>query len=228
VGNMEIWLTCSTDDGASWAEPTDITSQVKDPRSSFAIVGPGLGIQLRNGRLLIPSYFKTDWGKATYCNTIWSDDHGKTWQHGEPVEEGGNECQAVELNDGRIMLNMRNHRGTKRRMVSISDDGGATWSTPVLDETLVEPTCQASILRCEAGILFSNPAGHGRRDMTVRLSRDEGQTWPESGVLYTGPSGYSCLTNLSDGSIGCLFENGNEDYCETITFARFGLEWLKG
>lgn len=232
VGNIEIWLSCSADEGATWAAPMDITAQVKHLEASFAIVGPGRGIQLRNGRLLIPSYFKTDWGKATFCNAIWSDDHGKTWQHGAAADEGGNECQAVELEDGRIMLNMRNHRGDGQRIIALSEDGGATWSPTYLEPQLIEPRCQASILRCEAGILFSNPASNGRENMTVRLSRNEGQTWTESRVLWPGPAGYSCLTTLEDRAVGCLYEQGDNyeqpgSYHQRIAFARFGLDWLE-
>jgi len=229
VGNIEVWVTKSTDDGATWAEPVDITSQVKDPRADFIIIGPGISTQLSSGRLLIPSYFKTGWGEKTFTNAMWSDDHGQTWQHGEVCTEGGNECQAVELSDGRVMLNMRNHRGEKegrRRLVAISEDGGATWGEAYLDDTLIEPTCQGSILRGEAGILFSNPAAEGRTNLTVRLSHDEGQTWAHSRELNEGRSGYSCLTNLESGVIGCLYENGAEHYTEQLSFARFGLEWL--
>jgi sialidase-1 len=226
VGRIEVWLTCSSDDGATWADPTDITSQVQDPRSSFAIIGPGVGIQLRNGRLLIPAYFKTGFGKETFTNALWSDDHGKTWQHGTVCTQGANECQAVELSDGSIMLNMRNHRGDKQRLVAISQNGGMTWGEARLEPQLVEPVCQASILGCAAGMLFSNPASTGRTNMTVKLSRDEGKTWSAGRELWPGPSGYSCLTILNDGTVGCLYEQGDEDYCERLVFARFELDWL--
>jgi len=63
--------------------------------------------------------------------------------------------------------------------------------------------------------------------MTVRLSYDEGKTWPVSRVLYPGPSAYSCLAVLPDGDIVCLYEAGQEHPYEKIVFARFGLDWLE-
>ncbi len=82
-------------------------------------------------------------------------------------------------------------------------------------------------------LLFSNPAsapspGQSRGDrvnMTVRLSYDEGRTWPVSKLLHDDPSAYSCLAVLPDGDIGCLYEGGETRYGK-IVFARFSLEWL--
>jgi len=172
---------------------------------------------------------------------IYSDDHGKSWQLGGSVSGGCNECQVVELADGRLMLNMRmQENGQGKRGVATSRDGGVTWSELKLDPVLIEPVCQASLLRYTLAstggknrLLFSNPAsapapGQSRGDrvkMTVRLSHDEGRTWPVSKCLHDGPSAYSCLAALPDGDIGCLYEGGKTRYGE-IVFARFSLEWL--
>ena len=142
-----------------------------------------------------------------------------------------NECQVVELADGSLMLNMRSYRGNNRRLVAISKDGGVTFSKPVEDEALIEPVCQASILRLpgeKGGILFSNPASTKREKMTVRLSRDEGKTWPHAKALHAGPAAYSCLAVLPDGDIGCLYERGDKNPYETITLARFTRGWVAG
>ena len=64
--------------------------------------------------------------------------------------------------------------------------------------------------------------------MTVRLSYDEGKTWAASRQIYAGPSAYSCLVGLREMEVGCLYERGNKTAYETITFARFSLEWLTG
>jgi sialidase-1 len=108
-------------------------------------------------------------------------------------------------------------------------DGGDSFSTPVEDPELVEPVCQASIVRYpgeRGGILFSNPASTKRERMTVRLSRDEGKTWAHARVLNTGPSAYSCLAVLPDGTVACLYERGERSPYETLTLARFPLNWL--
>ena len=148
-----------------------------------------------------------------------------------------NESQVVELADGAggLLLNMRNTAKAARRAQSLSHDGGQTWTAPEYPPELVEPRCQASILRYnwpnakEPGrIIFSNPSSPRRRDLTVRLSRDDGKTWPVSRTLHEGPAAYSCLALLPDKTIGCLYECGHTNAYEKITFARFPLAWLEG
>jgi sialidase-1 len=142
-----------------------------------------------------------------------------------------NECAVVELADGRLMLNMRSYRGKKRRGVATSDDGGQSWSEVTDDATLVEPVCQASLIRYtwpdgdgKNLLLFSNPASESARvRLTVRASRDDGATWPVSRLLYEGSSAYSSMAVLGDGQIGVLYER--DDYGR-ISLARFGLDWL--
>jgi sialidase-1 len=92
---------------------------------------------------------------------------------------------------------------------------------------LLEPICQGSILRVKDDmVLFSNPASLKREKLTVRLSNDGGRTWPVAKLINPKPSAYSCLTVLPDGQIGILYENGERDSYERITFMRFGVEWL--
>jgi sialidase-1 len=137
----------------------------------------------------------------------------------------------VERADGALLLNIRSYRGNNRRLVAVSKDGGETWSEPVEDDALIEPVCQASIVRhggAGGGLLFANPASTKREKLTVRLSRDEGKTWPVARVLHEGPAAYSCLAALPDGMVGCLYERGDKHAYETITFARFSLRWLLG
>jgi sialidase-1 len=117
--------------------------------------------------------------------------------------------------------------------VSISEDGGLTWSRLRYDATLVEPVCQASFLRytkrpefARNRLLFANPADTKRIKMTVRLSYDEGKTWPVAKELHAGPSAYSALAILPIGDVICLYERGKKHAYETITLARFSLGWL--
>jgi sialidase-1 len=203
---------------------------VKKPGWTWYATGPGVGIQLKGGRLLIPCDSKSDGGKVRESHVIFSDDGGKSWKVGGVVGPDCNECQAVELADGSVMLNMRSFRGNNRRLVAVSTDGGETFTKPVEDKELVEPVCQASILRLpgeKGGLLFSNPASTRREKMTVRLSTDEGKTWAHARELHAGPAAYSCLTVLPGGEIGCLYERGDKNPYEEIVFARFGREWLR-
>jgi sialidase-1 len=226
-GKRTVWHAQSADDGATWSKPVEITRDVKKPDWTWYATGPGVGIQLESGRLLVPCDNKVIGTRAHQSHVIYSDDSGKTWKLGGVVGPACNECQAVELSDGSVMLNIRSYRGDKRRLVAISKDGGETFGALTPDETLIEPVCQASILRYtgkDGGILFSNPASTKRENMTVRLSRDEGKTWPYALNLFPGQSAYSSLAVLSDGSIACLYEAGEKHYSHGLTFARFTID----
>jgi sialidase-1 len=230
-GSREVLICHSDDDGATWSEPQNITARAKKPDWGWYATGPGCGIQLADGRLVIPCDHRVAGApdeKASHSHVIFSDDHGKTWQIGGTVaDDKTNECQVVELDDGTLLLNMRSHHGRNRRAVATSRDRGETWSEATFDDALIEPTCQASMIRLadSNAILFANPASKKRERMTVRLSRDGGKTWPAAGVLYDGPAAYSSLVALPDGRAGCLFEKGKY---ESIVFARFDLGWVSG
>jgi photosystem II stability/assembly factor-like uncharacterized protein len=230
-----VFVITSDDDGKTWSDARDITRCAKRETGWTGILtGPGLGIQKRRaphaGRIVIPCAHGPvgQW----HCYTIHSDDNGETWELGGEVPDPlGNECQVVELADGRLMINTRSYRKKSCRAVILSEDGGATWSSMQDEPALLEPVCQGSILRYSdpldgepSRLLFSNPAHRSQRENgTVRLSLDEGKTWSRQSVLVPGYFGYSCLTRLSDGRVGCLYETAG---CREIRFASFLLEWL--
>ncbi len=229
-GARTVWVTRSGDDGETWTKPAEITKAVSKPDWGWYATGPGVGIQTTTGRLVIPCDNYVKGSKKRQSHVIYSDDKGRTWKLGGVVGPHCNECQVAERADGVLVLNMRNYRGTNRRAISLSKDGGETWSEPADDPALLEPVCQASLIRLpgEKGeMLFSNPASKKRENMTVRLSRDGGKTWPASGVLYAGPSAYSCLVALPGGGAACLYERGKKGPYESIHLARFPLDWLK-
>ncbi len=230
-GSRTVWVTKSSDDGVSWAKPTEITKDVKRPDWTWYATGPGVGIQLKSGRLVIPCDNKVAGTKARQSHVITSDDHGSTWKLGGVVGPNCNESQIVERSDGSLLLNMRSYQANNRRLIATSTDGGLTFTKPVEGPTLIEPVCQASILsypREKGHVLFSNPASLKRERMTVRLSTDDGKTWSFARELHAGPAAYSCLTVLPDGQVGCLYERGEKHPYEAIVFSRFTLGWLMG
>ena len=236
-----VYVMHSKNDGRTWSKPKEITTDVKKPDWTWYATGPGSGIQLQHGphkgRLVIPcDHIEAD-TKHYYSHVIYSDDHGKSWQlGGSTPQHQVNECEVVELPEGKMMLNMRNYdRSQKNRQVTISEDGGITWNEHRFDPALIEPICQAGIERYswpqggeKSVILFSNPASRkGRENMTVRASFDEGQSWPASRVLHAGPSAYSDLAVLPNGEIACLYEAGEGQPYESIVFAGFPLSYLE-
>jgi sialidase-1 len=224
-----VFVQCSSDDGKSWSEPREITGDVKRPEWTWYATGPVNGIQVEHGkfrgRLIIPCDHIEAGTKKYFSHTIFSDDGGRTWTlGGSTPSDQVNECTVAEVADGNLLLNMRNYSSAHVRQTSISSDGGATWSELRGDSTLIEPICQASLIRCEPGgrkpfLAFSNPASpNSRTGMTVRISFDDGKTWKENHRVYDGPSAYSNLVMLPDGNLALLFEAGTKSPYEGIVF----------
>lgn len=228
-----IMVTFSKDDGKNWAPLRDISAAGRKSNWTWYGTGPGIGIQLKSGRLLIPSYHAEAESKIYRSHMLFSDDHGKTWQLGDSVGDMVSECQVAERRDGGLVLSMRTLTGKGQRTIALSKDSGQTWSQTVLDANLYDPGCQASLFRWSTGgeqnkpfWLYSHPAGpKGRRDLTVRFSGDEGRSWTTSKLLRAGDSQYSCLAAMPDRSLGCLYDcwvDGNY----RLFFVRFGADWL--
>jgi sialidase-1 len=254
----------SSDEGRTFSAPVEITAALEKlrPRYPWRVLatGPGHGIRLRNGRLLVPVWLSRGTGghahRPSALTTIYSDDRGKTWHAGAIVASekmpltNPNESVAVQLADGRVMLNIRSESKEQRRAVAYSKDGASGWSVPAFHSQLLEPICMASLVRLSAApaernrLLFANPDNLERADgkarpgqprdrkrLTVKLSYDEGRTWPTSRVLAPGPSGYSDLAVGPDGTIYCFYERGSTDgksayRTKYLSVARFNLEWL--
>jgi sialidase-1 len=242
----------SVDDGQTFSSPVEITDSFASFKSKYPwqviATGPGHGIQLRTGRLVVPiwlAYGKVGDHKPSAAGTIFSDDHGKTWLAGDIAvpNEGAfknpNETMITELSDGRVMLVTRNVSLPNRKLVTTSPDGAKEWATPEFHPQLLEPICMASVLAhpVKAGtLLFSNPhrvgiddsgkekpgAGGRRENLSIKLSHDDGLTWPINKTLEAGASAYSDLGCLPNGTVLCLYERGNR-----IAVARFPLSWLE-
>jgi sialidase-1 len=226
----------SVDDGLSWSKPVEITATFDAFKKHYdwkvLATGPNHSIQLKTGRLVVPVWLSTGEGgnahRPSVTATIYSDDQGKTWKAGDiavPCTEewiNPNETVAIELNDGRVMLNVRSESKAHRRIVVTSPDGATNWSTPKFDEALLEPICMGGIVRYrhhgQSLILFSNPhnldaakgnpepgKSRARKNLSVKISRDEGQTWPVNKLLEDGHSMYSDIAVTGEGTILCFY-----------------------
>jgi sialidase-1 len=257
VEYMRVFYTRSDDDGRTFSTPVEITAALEPLRKQYAwravATGPGHGLELKRGRLIVPVWIALGTegnGHGPSVNTtIYSDDHGRTWHAGElavagrPEFPNANETVLVERQDGSVMMNIRTGSPRNRRTIATSPDGISHWSVPRFDEKLADPICAAGLLRLSNGkrrplFVFSNPdsvaradgkplPGKDRRNLTLRLSKDEGATWSASRVLEPGPSAYSDLAALPDGTILCLYEMTTSAGARLLRLARLRAEWIE-
>jgi sialidase-1 len=220
----------SDDNGQTWSEAIDLTEAARDLNDSewgISVPGPGGAIQDRQGRLIVPM-----WRYRPFKDfVLFSEDHGKTWQRGDfvPTEEGLDECQLVELADGSIALDMRQQRGS-HRWISVSKDGGRTWSVPRPGQEVTPVCCAIERWTLKSAgderdrIGWTGPRGPGRSNLTLWVSYDELATFQNPRLIAEGPGAYSDMTVLSDKSLAILWEQGNY---KAIVLTRVTLSWVE-
>jgi len=223
----QLVLVYSDDDGINWSKPINITEQVKNPDWHLILAGPGAGITMADGTMVFPAQYRSskDENAKPYSTLIYSKDKGQSWKIGKGVKIDTTEAQLIETVPGTIMINCRDNRGGSRT-IATTKDLGANWELHHTDrKALNEPVCQASLLKVKHPkhgelVLFSNPATKGgRHNMTVKVSKDLAESWPdELHTLYDSRkgAGYSCLTPIDDKYFGVYYEGESE-----IFFLRF-------
>lgn len=219
-GRSHVYMTVSDDNGTTWAAPRDISDAIRGGED-WSIQRPTLGhaLQTADGRIIHASTVMI--GTRSVFDSqnalFWSDDLGETWQAGDLCATVGlNEVSAAALDDGGILLNSRSYidrQPTGYRALTtahIDPDGRVSYGETRYARDLIDPAVQGSVLRMADGRLaFTNPAHpKARLRLTLRISADEGQTWPQSLLIDAGPSAYSDLVELPDG-LGVLYERGN-------------------
>lgn len=218
-GYRTVWYVASTDQGQTWGQPVEITTQVHRPNKpdvnpswnfkedwrSYANT-PGHAMQIEAGKYKGRIYVAANHSagnpqsaaKDYQAHGFYTDDHGDTFKLGATVDYlGSNESTAAELSDSRLMMNSRNQQGNERaRIISISSDGGTTWDTTYVDHNLPDPVNQGSILtigkkKGKNILAFSNAADQKNRDnLTLRISFDDGQTWAKSILVDKSEEGF--------------------------------------
>ena len=193
-------------------------------RETTLMIGPGKSIQLSggeyDGRIVVPA------SSGGYSFVLYSDDHGATWHKGQDAGTG-NECEAVQLPNGELVMVVRDMTGCSAphyeqyQRLSYSNDGGETWYEKTTDTTLRSPICMASLaVTADGTLLISYPDSFlTRANLTIAASKDNGKTW-ETCRVYSGAAGYSCITADSDGNMYLLAEIGKVNYNEVLYFAR--------
>lgn len=240
---LRMYISRSNDNGMTWQEPEDITHFVygmdcqEEGREGWlgGFFGSGNGLLTSSGRIMFVIAMRENNGTGeVVCNrTVYSDDNGTTWKVSERASVGGDEAKVTELADGRILMSIR-HNGY--RWYNISEDGGITWQPSTSEwEDLQTPACNGDMIRYSSvndggdknRLLHSVPVGSSRKNVTVFVSYDEGETWPMAKCVVPYNSAYSSLCVLPDNTIGLYVEEafqGEGDYC--TVFYNFSLDWL--
>lgn len=242
-----IYVSKSTDNGVSWSEPVAITDQVYANHSSWyaGFAGSGHGLCLKDGRLMFVLAIRATsaTGVPLHNYAIYSDDGGDNWTLStNAATTAGDEAKVVELENGDILMSIRNP-SKGNRIFCKSTDRGQTWGKAYFETELKDPACNGDIIRYsystdegsegKSRLLHSLPESTTTREnVTIYLSEDDGETWPIKKRLVDGYSAYSSLTVLSDGTIGALVEEGKwdsnlpgEDGFQLV-FYRFTMDWL--
>ncbi|KAL2197916.1 glycoside hydrolase family 33 protein [Corynascus similis CBS 632.67] len=236
-GRRHLYLSKSTDDGATWSKPEDMTKTLSPAVRGWDAVGPGIGIKLTTGELVVPAQERNIIGRGPPGNRTWSM---------QPLLDAGSEGTIAQTPDGRLYRNDRPSSKSEYRRVA---RGNLTSFGKFADDTgLPDPGCEGSLLlynladeKGPARTIFMNSADkNSRRKMRVRISYDDDarkynfgrelSDAPVSGAGYEG--GYSSMTKTADFKIGALVESdfyndkGGDGSYRAIIWRRFNLSWI--
>jgi sialidase-1 len=228
--DSQVLARTSDDNGETWSGPIDLTRASRDfgdPKWRCSVVGPGGMIQDRRGRLLAACWRFEPFGNFA----LFSDDHGQTWERSAFVPGPGDECQLVELKNGELLMDIRQEKG-EHRSFSTSLDSGNTWSPqrPGLTVSPVACAIERGALTPGKGhgqILWTGPKGPDRQNLVLRISDDDGKTFPVERLIASGHAAYSDMSILTDGTVGVLWERGAAHGYQFITFTRLTKEFLE-
>lgn len=229
----------SDDDGITWSDAIDITAFTHPEKRTCFALGPGHGICLKDGTLLVPVWFvPLCYGQPSrkhgpsVVTTLTSRDNGETWSLGELLWSNAetvspNETAAAELTDGTVYLNIRGQ--ASYRSHAYSKDGASCWYDYKADPDLLDARCFGSLATLNGAdgtsvLLFAHCASPERDHVTVHASLDGGKTWPHSRLLDAERGGYvEIAIDPKRDTIYVLYE---EDYGTKCHLARFNPNWL--
>lgn len=214
----------SDDDGITWSEPIDITRfAMPEFHNAFAL-GPGHGITLPDGTLLVPIWMVPKHFEElptrhspSVISTFYSRDLGETWAVGEILNITTqvicpNETVAAVTSKGEVYLNIRHQAA--HRAKAYSKTGYSQWTQYGPDHKLWDPQCFGSVAAYNDGvnpysIVFANCNTKAKRNnVTVRLSTDDGASYPYSRLIDADRGGYvEVAADSKNGLIFVLYED---------------------
>ena len=212
----QLMMVRSSDDGLSWSNPVNLTRQVKRADWMMTFQGPGRGITMKDGTLVIPCQHQ-EGSRTLHSGIMYSTDHGLTWHIHNYAYPVTSEAAVAEIEPGVLLLSMRDESNSRYRRAYVTRDLGRSWTPHASNGLMVEPTCEASLIHVDAAdnslgkdlTIFSNPhSNSGRNNISIQISLDKGVTWPHILTLDSGSgNGYTCLTMVDSSTVGLLYES---------------------
>ncbi len=224
-----LYLTTSTDGGASWSAPKLLN--LKKSSEMVCLIAPGRGLVTEDGTIVFPVYSyhgdNSPSGNTQRLSFIYSE-NGTNWQRtSEFSYNWASESAVVELSDGTLRFFFRN--GTTNLCYVDYNMSTGSWGSAVNTGLDTNSNCQISAItysRQSDGkqvILVSCPtgpseAGSNQSGASYRLNgkifvglvnENKTMNWQNAISVTSNNSQfmYSCLTELKDGSVAILYEN---------------------
>ncbi|OHS95222.1 secreted sialidase [Tritrichomonas foetus] len=229
----------SYDNGETWSDPIDFTPQIYGSQCTdvfrktwnAAFVVSGSGIQTRDGKLMFMIVARVPNIGGYPIHTLWTEDLGRTWHVGAQSCALGDETKVVQLDNNSLLASVRN----RPRKFVISNNLGESWEHEVLRPEMIDPGCNGDIHRYtsvrdgydKSRLIHTNQYhSSSRRNLTIKISYDEGNTWKYTKSLYLELSAYSAVEIANDGSILIYFEKETTGAIYEMALMRVSLEYI--
>jgi predicted neuraminidase len=212
-GQCRLFYRTSDDNGRTWGPDAEIPD-------TFGSLPRNIPLSLQDGTFALPVSGRTSKGYGSFL--LYLDADGKTWTQGG-FSKGGGQPTIIQRDNGDLLNLMRKN---PRIPMTLSTDGGKTWSEPT-DTPLKNPGSGIAMTRLKSGrvvLVFNDTDQSDRYPLSITQSFDEGVTWEEQRTLEAdwGEFSYPSILQASDGTIHVSYTYRRY----TIKHAAFDEGWL--